>query len=67
MVTIAVILEIEGDESVAEQTVESLLDSGVFQDAVNDYDGEKPLRVTSALVKRWPNDSVRRSPGHKST
>jgi hypothetical protein len=46
---ILVVLEIEESSSGdADHVVDKILDSGIFQDAINDYDGDSPVRVKSA-------------------
>lgn len=52
MIRLIVELEIEGDEKNAYAVVDDILDGGVFQDAINDHDGDAgPLRVKSAVVR----------------
>lgn len=48
-----IILEIEGTAEDAFSVVDSLLDNGVPQDAINahDVEGAGPLRVKSAVVR----------------
>lgn len=52
MAKIIVELEIDGDPADAYHVVDSLLDGGVFQDAINEHDFDAgELRVTRATVK----------------
>jgi hypothetical protein len=53
---IIVELEIEGEPSDAESVVDSALDAGHLQDAINDHDcdGVGPLRVLSATCRVKP-------------
>lgn len=52
MATIVIRLEVEGDPSDALHVVDSLLDAGFLQDAINEHDVDDAgeLHVTSALV-----------------
>lgn len=49
---ITVVLDIEGDANDASHVVDSLLDAGFFQDAINEHDVDDcgELHVTSAIV-----------------
>ena len=52
MPTIHVMLEIEGKAADAYHVVDSLLDAGFFQDAINDHDADAgDLHVTSAVCR----------------
>jgi hypothetical protein len=51
MATITITLEIDGYQSDAEHVVDSLLDAGFLQDAINDHDADAgPLHVTAATI-----------------
>lgn len=52
--TLTVVLEIEGDPTDVLHVVDSLLDAGFFQDAINDHDVDDagPVHVKSAVVVR---------------
>lgn len=54
--TVIVKLEIDGSASDAFHVVDSLLDAGFFQDAINEHDVEDcgPLHVTSAMSEAAP-------------
>jgi len=50
-------LELDGDDAAAERAVERVLDSGVFQDAIDEYDADfgdedadERVHVRSAVV-----------------
>jgi len=53
---LTVILEISGDPAAALDVVNNVLDDGVFQDAINEYEtGGGPIHVESALVDYGPD------------
>lgn len=51
-------LEVEGDEQDALHVVDTLLDAGFFQDAINEHDVEDAgeLRVKSIVVRGEPSE-----------
>ena len=69
LTTITIALDIKGTPEDAQHVVDSLLDAGFFQDAINDHDADAgPLHVKSALIascERKPPRRRRHAGTHK--
>jgi hypothetical protein len=53
MIRVAILLDVEGDESEALHVINKVLDAGFFQEAINEASDEAPIYVHGAIVRSF--------------